>query len=404
MLETSARLLRLLALLQIHRDWSGTELAERLGVSPRTVRRDVDKLRVLGYPVNAIGGVGGGYRLGVGACLPPLLLDDEEAVAVAVGLRTAAGGAITGIAETSVRALAKLDQVLPSRLRHQVDTLSSAMVIMPMPGSTADPSTLIAIASAVRDHQRLRFDYVAHDGAATVRDVQPYRLVQNGRRWYLFAWDTGAADWRRFRADRLVLRVPTGPKFAPRPLPAEDLADHFALRTTANGHRYRAVLTMHASAEEVADEVPPTLGVVEPVDDHTCTLRIGSDSLDHLAVWVAAFGFDFDVHEPPELVNHLRTLTTRLRRAVPEDPAPGSSAPVVPSGGGSQHEGGDDRHEVQQRVGDRRVGACPEHGDDRPDEVQNQADAGQGADHGHEQADQQARGPRTLGGTEPGPP
>ncbi|MEV6868564.1 YafY family protein [Streptosporangium subroseum] len=315
MLETSARLLRLLALLQVHRDWSGTELAERFGVSPRTVRRDVDKLRILGYPINAIGGVGGGYRLGAGASLPPLLLDDEEAVAVAVGLRTAAGGAITGIAETSVRALAKLDQVLPSRLRYQIDALSSAVVIMPMPGPTVDPSTLIAIASAVRNQERLRFDYVSHDGSTSVRDVEPYRLVQNGRRWYLFAWDTGRSDWRRFRADRLSLRVPTGPRFGPRPLPAEDLADYFPTGPTANGHRYRAVLTMHGSAAEVAEEVPPTLGVVEPVNDHTCTLRIGSDSLDHLAVWVAAFGFEFDVHEPPELVEHLRTLSARLQRA-----------------------------------------------------------------------------------------
>jgi predicted DNA-binding transcriptional regulator YafY len=313
--ETSARLLRLLTLLQVHRDWSGKELAERLGVSPRTIRRDVGKLRGLGYPINAIGGVGGGYQLGVGASLPPLLLDDEEAVAVVVGLRTAAGGAITGIAETSVRALAKLDQVLPARLRHQVDTLGSAMVIMPMPGSTADPSTLIAIASAVRDHRRLRFDYVSHDGSASVRDVEPYRLVQNGRRWYLFAWDTGASDWRRFRADRVSLRVPAGPRFVPRPLPAGDLADYFAMGTPANGHRYRAVLTMHGSAAEVTEEVPPTLGVVEPVDDRTCTLRIGSDSLDHLAVWVAAFGFEFEVREPPELVDHLRTLTARLQRA-----------------------------------------------------------------------------------------
>jgi predicted DNA-binding transcriptional regulator YafY len=310
-LETSARLLRLLALLQVQRDWSGPELSERLDVSPRTVRRDIDKLRVLGYPINAIGGVGGGYQLGVGASLPPLLLDDEEAVAVAVGLRTAAGGAITGIAETSVRALAKLDQVLPSRLRHQVDMLSSAMEITPMRGPTVDPSTLTAIASGVRNHERLRFDYVSHDGSETVRDVEPYRLVQNGRRWYLFAWDTGVSGWRRFRVDRLSMRVPAGPRFGARPLPA----DYLDMGTTAHGHRYKAVLTMHASATEVAEEVPPTLGVVEPVDDHTCTLRIGSNSLDHLAVWVAAFGFEFDVREPPELMERLRTLTARLQRA-----------------------------------------------------------------------------------------
>ncbi|MGJ6966698.1 helix-turn-helix transcriptional regulator [Streptosporangium sp. G11] len=319
MLETSARLLRLLALLQAHRDWSGTELAGRLRVSPRTVRRDVDKLRLLGYPINATGGVGGGYQLAAGASLPPLLLDDEEAVAVAVGLRTATAGAVTGIAETSVRALAKLDQVLPSRLRHQIDTLGSALVTMPMPGPTVDPATLTAIASAVRDHQRLRFDYVSHDGSESVRDVEPYRLVVADRRWYLFAWDTGRSDWRRFRADRLSPRVPTGPRFVPRPLPSDDLAGYFALSMTTDRHRYRAVLTMYGPADAVAEEVPPTIGVVEPVDEDTCVLRIGSDSLDHLAVWVAAFGFEFEVQEPPELVEHLRTLTARLQRAAWRD-------------------------------------------------------------------------------------
>lgn len=315
MLETSARLLRLLGLLQTHRDWSGGDLAERLNVSPRTVRRDVEKLRLLGYPINATGGVGGGYQLAAGASLPPLLLDDDEAVAVAVGLRTAATGAITGIAETSVRALAKLDQMLPSRLRYQVNTLSSAVVTLPMLGPTVDPSTLTAIASAVRDHQRLRLDYVSYDGSQTVRDVEPYRLVDSGRRWYLFAWDTTRSDWRTFRADRLSIRIPIGPRFDPRSFPAEDLANHLAMDMTTNRHRHQAVLTMHGSVKAVADAVPPTLGTVEPIDENTCTLRIGSDSLDFLAVWVAAFGFEFDIHEPPELVEHLRTLTARLQRA-----------------------------------------------------------------------------------------
>ncbi|WP_432097622.1 helix-turn-helix transcriptional regulator [Streptomyces sp. bgisy100] len=315
MLETSARLLRLLALLQDRRAWPGKGLADRLGVSPRTVRRDIDKLRLLGYPIHAVGGVGGGYELAAGASLPPLLLDDEEAVAVAVGLRTAVGGAVTGIAETSVRALAKLDQVLPSRLRHQVNTLSSALITIPMPGPTVGPSTLTAIASTVRDKERLRFDYLSHDGTESVRDTEPYRLVHNGRRWYLFAWDTGREDWRRFRVDRMTLRIPTGPRFTPRPLPTEDLADYLAKGLTTDPHRYRAVLTMHGSAADVAEEVPPTLGVVEPVDDDTCLLRIGSDSLDHLAVWVAAFGFEFEVNEPVELIERLRTLTGRLQRA-----------------------------------------------------------------------------------------
>lgn len=182
MLETSARLLRLLGLLQTRRDWPGRELADRLGVSARAVRRDVDKLRALGYPIDAVSGAGGGYRLGAGASLPPLLLDDEEAVTVAVGLRTAESGAVTGIAETSLRAPAKLDQVLPSRLRHRIDTLGAAMVAVPARGRTVDASVLSAIASAVRDRQRLRFDYVSHDEERTVRDVEPYRLVHDARR------------------------------------------------------------------------------------------------------------------------------------------------------------------------------------------------------------------------------
>ncbi|MCX4657859.1 helix-turn-helix transcriptional regulator [Streptomyces uncialis] len=331
MLETSARLLRLLGLMQSHRDWPGAQLAERLGVSARTVRRDVDKLRSLGYPIHAIGGVGGGYQLAAGKALPPLLLDDEEAVAVAVGLRTAAGGAVTGIAETSVRALAKLDQVLPSRLRHQVGSLSAALVTLPSPGPTVDPSILVTLATAVRDHTRLRFDYVSHEGSDSVRDVEPYRLLHTGRRWYLFGWDTGRADWRTFRTDRLTLRTPAGPRFTPRPLPAEDLSHYLALGITTQPHRYQAVLTMHGSAEAVADEVPPTLGVIEPVDEHTCVLRVGSDSLDQLAVWTAAFGFDFDIHEPPELITHIRALTQRLGRAAwPDGPVSPAGSPRDP--------------------------------------------------------------------------
>ncbi|MFC3995054.1 helix-turn-helix transcriptional regulator [Nocardiopsis sediminis] len=314
MLETSARLLRLLGLMQAHRDWTGPELAERLGVSRRTVRRDIDKLRTLGYPIEAAGGVGGGYTLAPGAVLPPLLLDDEEAVAVAVGLRTAAGGAVTGIAETSVRALAKLDRLLPSRLRRQADALGSAMVALPAPGATVDPAALTAIAAAVRDQVRLRFDYTAYDGARTAREAEPYRLIQYAGRWYLFAWDIAKSGWRRFRVDRCALRTPNGPRFTPRPLP-EDLVERFAREMAVDRHRHQAVLTMHAPAERVADEVPPGIGVVEPVDDATCTLRIGSDRLDHLAVWVATFGFDFDVREPPELVAEIRALAARLERA-----------------------------------------------------------------------------------------
>ncbi|MEW2400565.1 YafY family protein [Streptomyces sp. NPDC046862] len=315
MLETSARLLRLLSLMQTRHEWGGNELAEHLDVTPRTVRRDVEKLRSLGYPINSVGGVGGGYQLGSGASLPPLLLDDEEAVAVVVALRTAAAGTVTGIAETSARALAKLYQMLPMRLRARINSISSAMVALPALGSTVDADTLTTIASAIRSHERLRFDYRGMQGTPSRRDVEPYRLVHNERRWYLFAWDTDREDWRTFRVDRIEPRIPNGPRFRPRQLPDEGVAQYVTLGVTTKRHRYQAVLTMHAGAREVADEVPAYLGLVEPVDERTCVLRIGSESLDQLAVWVAAFGFDFEVQEPPELVDHLHTLTARLQRA-----------------------------------------------------------------------------------------
>ena len=199
MLETSARLLRLLSLLEARRDWSGPQLSERLGVTTRTVRNDIDRLRSLGYPVDAAPGVGGGYRLGAGAAMPPLLLDDDEAVAVAVGLRTAAGGAVAGIEESSVRALVKLERMLPSRLRRRVRTLAAAMVMLPQTTAPVEAGALTAIAAACRDHEQLRFDYSTHEGAGAARVIEPHRLVSSGRRWYLLAWDVGRQDWRTFR-------------------------------------------------------------------------------------------------------------------------------------------------------------------------------------------------------------
>jgi predicted DNA-binding transcriptional regulator YafY len=312
MWETSARLLKLLSLLQTRPDWSGAELADRLGVTPRTVRRDVDRLRGLGYPVLASVGIAG-YRLGPGTSLPPLLLDDDEAVAVAVGLRTAAGGTVAGIEETSVRALAKLEQVLPSRLRHRVSALSAVTVPLASGGATVDADTLVAVAAACRDHQRLRFDYRARDGGATVRTTEPHKLVHTGRRWYLVAWDVEREDWRTFRVDRITPRVPTGPRFTPRELP--DAARYTSYAVSNAPYRYQGVFTMHAPAEEVAEVVSPTSCVVERIDDRTCTVRTGSNTLDGLAIYVAMFGFEFEVHSPPELIEHLRTVTARLGRA-----------------------------------------------------------------------------------------
>ena len=312
MLPTSARLLRLLSLLQTHREWSGSDLANRLEVDVRTVRRDVDRLRTLGYPVDASPGVAGGYRLGAGAHMPPLLLDDEEAVAVAMGLRTAAGGSISGIEESSLRALAKLEQVLPSRLRHRVNTLQSVTVSTATSGTPVDAQHLTTIATAARDHERLRFDYRSHDGSESVRDVEPHRLVHTGQRWYLMAFDVDRQDWRNFRVDRMTPRVPTGPRFEPRKVP-EFTVTGFA---RWKSHRYQARFTIHAPAEVMAEKIPPQYGLLEAIDDDSCTLYAGSDMLEGFAMWVPSFGFEFEVHEPPALIEHMAALTARMSRSI----------------------------------------------------------------------------------------
>jgi predicted DNA-binding transcriptional regulator YafY len=316
MLETSARLLRLLSLLQARRDWSGAELADQLDVSARTVRRDVERLRSLGYPVHATSGVAGGYRLGAGAALPPLLLDDDEAVAVAVGLRTAAGGSVAGIQETSIRALVKLEQVLPSRLRHRVNALwTNTVPVSGGAGPTVDPVVLMAIAGACRDHERLRFDYRGHSGSASVRTVEPHRLVCSGRRWYLLAWDPDRRDWRTFRVDRIQPRMPAGPRFTPHDLPDGEVAARVMRGVWSAGWRYRARVRLHAPAETVAERIPPGVGLLEAVDERTCVLDTGADTLDTLAVYLGMLGVDFEVSEPPDLVEYVRKLADRYRRA-----------------------------------------------------------------------------------------
>ncbi|MER6914709.1 YafY family protein [Streptomyces sp. NPDC000594] len=317
MLETSARLLRLLSLLQAHRDWSGADLAHRLGVTPRTVRRDVDRLRELGYPVNATPGTGGGYQLGAGAQLPPLLLDDEEAVAVAVGLRTAAGQGIEGIGETSVRALAKLEQVLPDRLRRRVGALTSYTVpMLRSPADRVDPSVLTELANACRDAELLRFRYRDHGGTESRRTVEPHRLVCTERRWYLVAWDTDRDDWRTFRVDRITPTPPHGPRFAPRTPPADDLAAYVSTGVSTTVYATRAVLRLKVGAEEAARMVGPSDGTLEPIDDGSCLLRTGATSLEVMVIHVMLLGVDFEVIEPPELKERFREARDRFSRAL----------------------------------------------------------------------------------------
>ncbi|MEU4492900.1 transcriptional regulator [Streptomyces sp. NPDC023998] len=316
MTDTPARLLNLLSLLQTPREWPGSELAERLEVSPRTIRRDIDRLRDLGYPVEATKGAVGGYRLVAGAAMPPLLLDDEEAVAIAVGLRAGAGHAIEGIEEASVRALAKLEQVLPSRLRHRVTTLQAATIPLTRgDGATIDPQTLTVIAGAATGRERLRFGYRAGDGTETKRQVEPYRLVSTGRRWYLVAYDMGREDWRTFRVDRVSEPFATGARFTPRELPtasATELLGHSMSRQP----EHQVDVSFEAPASFVAARLPETLGAPAPTGEETCRLRTRTaDSLEWLALRLALVDCEFTVHGPPGLVEYVTDLGARLSRA-----------------------------------------------------------------------------------------
>lgn len=315
MLETSARLLRLLSLFQARRYWSGLDLASKLEVTARTLRRDVDRLRSLGYPVHSTSGAGGGYQLGAGATLPPLLLDDDEAVAVAVGLRTAASGTVDGIEEASVRALAKLQQVLPVRLRRQVDALNSFILPLANDGPTVNAETLSTIATACREHETLLFKYRSKDGETGEREAEPHRLVHTGRRWYLVAWDLGRTDWRTFRIDRIEGRLVTARRFRPREPPDGDFGAYVARSVSYAPSAHRAKVLLYAPVEKVAERVPSAFGMLEAVDQQTSLLSTGSYSLDTLSVYLGLIGFDFEVRDPPELAERVRLLAERFGRA-----------------------------------------------------------------------------------------
>jgi predicted DNA-binding transcriptional regulator YafY len=315
MSETSSRLLELLSLLQARRDWPGGELADRLEVSGRTIRRDVERLRRLGYPVESLTGPTGGYRLRAGSAMPPLLLDDEEAIAIAVGLRTAAGASVSGIEETAVRALVKLEQVLPAHLRRRVSALGSATLTVPVAGPRIDPQHLTLIAGACRDSECLRFAYRSREGTDSRREVEPHSLVNRGRRWYLVAWDRRRDDWRTFRLDRLTKPASTGVRFDPRRLPAKDAAAYVERSIAGAPTRYEAVVTLHAAAEQISNRIPAYWGAVEPIDARACQFTAGDDDLGWLALRIAMLGVEFETHKPPELLKHLRALGSRLHRA-----------------------------------------------------------------------------------------
>ena len=328
MANTSSRTLRLLSLLQNHRFWPGAELAGRLGVSPRTLRRDVDRLRELGYPVAAHPGVDGGYQLASGAALPPLVVDDEEAVALAVGLRLATQGSRGGqdtIAEAAARALAKVTQVMPSRLRRRAEAVAamteSATWERPGQATAISPDVLASTALACRDTERLRFAYTAANGERTERHVEPHRLVTLDRRWYLVAYDLTRNDWRSFRLDRVQdVPRPAGARFRPRVLPAEDAAEFVRgnIATVPSGWQVKALV------EAPADVIRQRLGrwaTIEEDGPNRCLVTMTPPcNSDWPVIALGVAGADFQVLDPPELTERLKDWAARFARATTENP------------------------------------------------------------------------------------
>jgi len=313
---TAGRLLTLLSLLQARRDWPGGELAGRLGVSGRTVRRDVERLRALGYPIESLSGPAGGYTLRAGTAMPPLLLDDDEAIAIAVGLRTATRSAVAGIEETAVRALVKLEQVLPAHLRRRVQALGAATSIPDgYGGPTVDPAALTLLAAACRDREHVRFAYRGRDGAHSRRTVEPHALVALGRRWYLVAWDPGRDAWRTFRVDRIDGAAAAGGRCPPRTVPGRDPAAFVRRNLASAPYRYEVIATFAAPAEEVQARLPRGCGAVEPAGPHACRQRTSDDHLDWLVIRLAMVGVPFTVEGSPEVAERLAALGARLTAA-----------------------------------------------------------------------------------------
>lgn len=313
MVDSSRRMLELLSLLQLRREWPGAELAERLGVSDRTLRRDVEKLRELDYPVHAVRGTGGGYRLGDGGRLPPLQFLSDEAVAAAIALTTAASSNVHGVGEAAQRALGKLEHVLPSRLRARVQRLGQSVVHLPG-AAVVDPDVLMTVAGACRDQVVLRFDYVRGDGTESRREVEPYGLVAWTGRWYLVAWDLDRDDWRTFRIDRLRPRIPFGRRFTPRELPDEN-AGTYLQRRVRDLWEEKAVVLVHEPADSELMRRWAVHGEVRPVDANRSRLLLDGDSMRSLAGILAELEAEFVVEAPEELRRYLCTVARRLARA-----------------------------------------------------------------------------------------
>ncbi|MFF7725649.1 helix-turn-helix transcriptional regulator [Streptomyces sp. NPDC008001] len=318
--DMTARMLRLLSLLQTRREWSGADLAERLDVTVRTVRRDVDRLRELGYPVDSARGHAGGYRLAPGADLPPLLLDDDEAVAIAVALRTTAGSGLSGMEDSALQALAKLEQVLPRRLRGQVTALQNSLagITWEARGPQADPALLAVLAITCRDHELIAFDYTTRHGTAARRRAEPCHLVASGNLWYLLAHDTDKNDWRLFRLDRITGATPTGRRVPPRPVPGDNPAAYVATRLATAPTRHRAIATVHAPADRIRARTPGLATRLTPVDEHTCRVDASDDHLPRIAQTLAGLDADYTLDADPDVIHHLRTTAQRTLNAIPD--------------------------------------------------------------------------------------
>jgi predicted DNA-binding transcriptional regulator YafY len=321
---TTERVLTLLGLLQQRPVWTGPELADRLGITPRTVRRDIERLRTLGYPIRAGQGVGGGYQLGPGQDLPPLLLDDEEAIATAVALLVGAGGALATDGDAAVRALTKLDRVLPTRLRHEVRALSGSVESFSGGRTPVDPEVLMTLARACRDELEAGFDYPT--GTPVRRRVEPYRLVASDRRWYLLAYDLDRDDWRSFRLDRMTEVSVRTWRFRPRAAP--DAATFVQEAVTSRVYQHQARFLVHASADTVRAQVPASAAAVRRRGRRLCEVLSGAGNLDLVLMHVLLLGHDFEVLDPPELASRCHVLAATLRAAgTTSAPEPGPEQP-----------------------------------------------------------------------------
>jgi predicted DNA-binding transcriptional regulator YafY len=315
MSRTTGRTLALLGLLQSRREWTGAELRARLEVSDRTLRRDIDDLRALGYGIEASPGVGGGYRLGAGAAVPPLTLSADEAVAIAVGLRAAALGAVTGLENASARALAKLEQSLSSATRHRITEVERAMVPLGGRADAVDMDVVVTVARAIGETRRLRVDYRRHDGTEVRRTVEPHRIVHTTSRWYLIAWAPEHQTWRTLRLDRLVPRLPLGETFTPHRIPDEELKRYTARSISAAPYPHRATLLMHAPASDVTRHFGPTVAEVTDRGDGTCVLVTGGRTAEEIALYIGLSGMDFEILDGDTLRTALTALVDRFTRA-----------------------------------------------------------------------------------------